>query len=123
MTFTFYSSHYITKTGLKERPSLLSGTKWSYFENKWKNVRINNERRKNVRMFWLKVCGRLFEIYLFFMHISEISALYHERKQLKDDFRQRQAEYLAEYRKTVQDTTNQTSAERLQERKATRDKQ
>lgn len=57
------------------------------------------------------------------MHISEISALYRERKQLKDDFRQRQAEYLAEYRKTVQDTTNQTSTERLQERKATRDKQ
>ena len=40
-----------------------------------------------------------------------------------DDFRQRQAEYLVEYRKTVQDTAIQASSERLQERKATRDKQ
>lgn len=57
------------------------------------------------------------------MYISEISGLYHERKRLIDDFRQRQAEYLVEYRKTVQDTAIQASSERLQERKATRDKQ
>ena len=74
-------------------------------------------------MFWLKVHGGLFEMYLFFMYISEISALYRERKRLNDDFRQRQAEYLVEYHKTVQDTAIQVSAERLQERKAARDKQ